>query len=92
MCCCTAASHALYSICGILHGDIAPANCLWLRDKEGRARGVLNDFDHHRPQDIRENDVPQESPKAKAEVAAISARGSAVRGGELENKDRSDSQ
>lgn len=53
---------------------------------------MLNDFDHHRPQDIRENDVPQESPKAKAEVAAISARESDVRGGELENKDRSDSQ
>lgn len=51
------ASHALYSECGILHGDIAPANCLWFRGKSGYAIGVLNDFDHHRPQDIRKNDV-----------------------------------
>ena len=48
----SAASHSLYSECGIVHGDIAPANLLW-REVDGEVRGVLNDFDHHRSEDIR---------------------------------------
>lgn len=34
-------------VCDLLHGDVAPANMFWYLDNEGKAVGVLNDFDHH---------------------------------------------
>lgn len=47
------ATHAFFSICGLTHGDISPANICFYYDKEGNMVGVINDFDHHRAEEIR---------------------------------------
>ena len=39
------AIHALDKHCGMIHGDVSPANVLWFMGSNGMAVGILNDFD-----------------------------------------------